>query len=325
MAVDGVVVGVDLGGTSIRAAVATGATSHEEAVVGATPAAQGSDAVVDAVAAAVRKAAAGRPLAGMSIGIPGPLSPAEGIVYSAPHLAGWVDFPAQAELERRLGCPVSIHNDASLAGYAEFVAGAGRNSDPMLFITVSTGIGGALICGGELAVGAAGTGGEVGHMVIQKGGPTCAEGHPGCLEGIASGTAIARQARAALEKGEPSSLLGVDPVTLSAADVGSAAAAGDPLALSLYAAAGDAVGEAIGGLINLLSPEVVVVGGGLIHAGDLLFGPLRSAIPRIAFPVPYARCRVVEAGLGTDAGLVGAVAWAMKMHSGDMAGTAGVS
>jgi glucokinase len=149
-------------------------------------------------------------------------------------------------------------------------------------------------------------------MVVDIDGPPCNLGHPGCLEGTASGTAIARRARALLAAGEKSSLALLAADHLDARAVAEAAAAGDALAIRLYAESGRAVGLAVGGLLNLLSPEVVVIGGGLINAGELLFAPLRAAVEEIAFAAPRARCRIVAAALGTDAGLVGAVAWAVR-------------
>jgi glucokinase len=314
-------VGVDLGGTLIRAAVATGTATHATPVRHPTPAAAPPEAVLDAVAAAVREAAAGTTPRGVSIGIPGPLDPVGGVVYAAPNLHGWRDLPAQALLEQRVGCPVAIQNDANLAGFAEWIAGAAQGSRTMIFMTVSTGVGGGLVLDGELFSGSAGTAGEIGHMIYDPDGPPCGQGHTGCLEGTASGTAIARRAHELLAAGEASSLTQLAADHLDAHAVADAAAGGDALATRLYAEAGRALGLAIGGLLNLLSPEVVVVGGGLINAGDLLFDPLRAALPEIAFAAPLARCRIVPAALGTDAGLVGAVAWAVRRF-GARSGTA---
>lgn len=308
-------VGVDLGGTNIRAAEATGAASHGEPVSRLTPAGSGPEAVLDAVAASARAALAGSEPGGVAVGVPGPLDPGTGVVYAAPHLAGWSDVPARDMLQARLGCPVAVHNDANLAGYAEWVAGAGRGARHLVFITVSTGIGGCLVLDGELFSGIAGTAGELGHAPATLDGSACGQGHPGCLEGIASGTAIARRARAELEAGK-ASVLAEAATFPDSREVAAAARLGDPLAVRLYAEAGRALGRAVGGVINLLSPEVVVIGGGLINAGELLLQPLRSALSEIAFASAAARCRVVPAGLGTDAGLVGAVAWAVRSFGG---------
>jgi glucokinase len=174
-------------------------------------------------------------------------------------------------------------------------------------------VGGGLVLDGELYTGWAGTAGELGHVPIDSEGRACHQGHPGCLEGVASGTAIAERARAALAAGEPSRLSVVE--VLDARAVQEAAEVGDRLATRLFDEAGRALGRAIGGYVNILSPEVVAIGGGLIGAGDLLFTPLHAAIPEIAFAVPLSRCRVVTAALGTDAGLVGATAWATRFFA----------
>jgi len=304
-------VGVDLGGTLIRAAVATGVGTHGEPARRPTPAGSGPDAVLDAVAAAVMEAIRGTTPKGVAIGVPGPLDPRTGLVYEAPNLPGWQNIHLATELTRRLGCPVAVQNDANLAGYAEWVVGAGRGTRDFVFITASTGVGGGLVLDGELYAGAAGTAGELGHTPVSPDGPPCGRGHVGCLEGIASGTAIAHRARAALEAGEQSSLrdAGSD---INAVAVEHAALAGDALSKRLFDDAGRALGRAIGGFINVLSPEVVAIGGGLSLSGDLLFMPLRAALGEIAFDTPLQRCRVVPAALGTDAGLVGATAWALR-------------
>ncbi|HZS14327.1 MAG TPA: ROK family protein [Candidatus Dormibacteraeota bacterium] len=316
-------VGVDLGGTLVRAAAATGEATHGTPARHPTPENATPGAVLDTVAAAVREASGGVTPAGVAIGIPGPLDPVAGVVYAAPNLDGWKDLPVQRLLEERLGCPVAIQNDANLAGFAEWIAGAARGSRDMIFITVSTGVGGGLVLDGELYSGFAGTAGEAGHMIYDPDGPPCAQGHRGCLEGTASGTAIASRALQLLAAGEASSLSQLDPDRLDAHAVADAAEAGDALAIRLYTESGRALGLAVGGLLNLLSPEVVVIGGGLINAGELLLAPLRAAVGELAFAAPLARCRIVPAALGTDAGLVGAVAWAVRRFRAPAGAAAG--
>jgi glucokinase len=308
-------VGVDLGGTLIRAAVATGPGTHGEVARHPTLPERGPSAVLDSIAAAVGEATAGSRCDGVAIGIPGPLDPNAGIVYSAPHLPGWGGLHAADELQRRLGCPVVVQNDARLAAMAEWTLGAGVGTQNFIFITVSTGVGGGLVIDGELYTGAAGTAGELGHVPVGMTGPACGQGHVGCLEGMASGTAIAARARQALQSGEPSNL--PDAGALDARAVETAALAGDALARRLFDEAGRALGRAIGGFINVLSPEVIALGGGLLGAGDLLFTPMRAAIPEMAFAEPLARCRIMPAALGTDAGLVGATTWALRRLGGD--------
>jgi glucokinase len=305
-------VGVDLGGTNIRAAVATGPHTHAEPAHATTPGHDGPDAVIEAIARCVAAAAGEAKVDGLAIGIPGPLDPRRGVVYAAPHLAGWDNFDAAAALRARIGCDVAIHNDANLAGYAEWIAGAGRGTTDFIFITASTGVGGALILNGELYAGRSGTAGEIGHLALCPGYPACGEGHEGCLEGTASGTGIAGAARRAVEAGEATILARLAPDAIDARAVEDAADAGDEVALRVYAAAARNLGRAVGGLINLFSPEAIAIGGGLINAGELLFAPLRAAVSEMAFVVPAQHCRIVQAELGTDAGLVGAVAWAVK-------------
>jgi glucokinase len=310
-------IGVDLGGTSIRAAVATGAVTHGEPVHRDTPSREGPAAVLDAVAECARQAAAGVPIRGLAIGIPGPLDPSAGIVHNTPNMTGWNEIPAAAMLSERVGCPVVICHDAAAAGYAELKAGAGRGARHLLFITVSTGIGGALFIHGDLYDGATGSAGEVGHTPISDDGPPCGQGHPGCLEGTASGTAIAALARAELAAGTASSLSELDRASIDARAIAAAANAGDALSLRVFNVAGHALGRAIGGFINVLAPDSIVIGGGLIHAGDLLLGSaFHAAVSQIAFEIPASRCKIVTAALGTDAGLIGAVAWAVRSFTG---------
>lgn len=305
-------VGIDLGGTWIRAALATGPAQHGVIIHRPTPAQAGPEAVLRVCAEAALEASGGETPDGIAIGIPGPLDPRTGVVYAAPHLAGWEGVNARDRLRETTGCEVAIANDANLAGFAEWTAGAGRGTSHFVFLTVSTGIGAALILRGILQLGAAGTAGEVGHSFTGLSGPRCGQGHRGCLEGIASGTAIAQRAQAALAEGVESRLRGHSHP--SAADVQRAAEDGDELGVRLYSEAGAALGHVLGGLINVLSPEVIAIGGGLIAAGRLLFETMNSSIAEMAFEAPRARCRIVPAELGTDAGLVGAVAWAQQQH-----------
>jgi glucokinase len=267
-------------------------------------------AVLDAIAQAVRAAAGEEALGGVAIGIPGPLDPSTGRVYDAPNLPGWHGLEAGRLLTERLGCLVAVHNDAKMATYAEWRLGAGKGTQHMVFLTVSTGVGGGIVANGRLLTGIAGTAGELGHINVVPDGPPCTQGHLGCLEGFASGTAIARRACDALAAGVPSLLHRPDPSTIDARAVEQAARAGDPLARRLFDEAGRALGRAIGGYINVLSPEVVVIGGGLINTRELLLDPLKTAVAELAFEVPRQICRIEVAALGTDAGLVGAVAWA---------------
>ncbi len=304
-------VGVDLGGTNIRAAVATSASTFANHVAERTPAQDGADAVCDAMASAILKAADGAPLGGVAIGVPGPLSPEKGVVFAAPHLKGWTEVPLVKMMEDRLQCPVAIQNDAHLAGYGEWTAGAGKGVRTMVFITISTGVGGALVLDGKLWSGVTGTAGEIGHTPLGPNDPPCAQGHPGCLEGSASGTAIARKGREAVANGMETRLRNVPTDEIDAEAVEMAARAGDAVSIQIYRDAARALGRMLGGIINLINPKLIVIGGGLIQAHELIFQPMLDAVSEMAFAVPGKDTEIVIAGLGTDAGLVGAVAWAM--------------
>lgn len=308
-------VGVDLGGTSIRAAVAIGPAAYAEPVVRrSTPAADGPQSVIMACAEAAREAAGGTP-EGIAIGIPGPLDPGSGVVFAAPHLPGFESLPARRMLAEAAGCRVEIHNDSNLAGYAEWLAGMGRGARRFIFVIVGTGIGGALVDDGALQVGVAGTAAEVGHVPCSADGPRCGQGHRGCLEGIASGTGIANRAAAQIAAGEGSVLAG--QAQLDASQIAAAARAGDSLAARVYREAGHALGRSLGGLVNILGPDAIAVGGGVGSHFDLLESPIRAGMAEIAFATPLRHCRVGPAELGSDAGLVGAVAWAVRSFAAE--------
>ncbi|MDR7537326.1 MAG: ROK family protein [Armatimonadota bacterium] len=302
--------GVDLGGTKILAAVVdetgrVGATARA-----ATPQA-GPPAVVEAIAATADRALAA---AGVSraavraagVGAPGPADPATGVVFAPPNLQGWRDVPLAALVRERLGMPVAVENDANAAALGEHWVGAGRGVDDLLYITVGTGVGGGLILRGQLYTGVSGTAGEIGHMVLVPGGPRCACGRLGCLEAVASGSAIVREARAALAAGRPSMLAGAS--ALDAREVARAAAEGDPLAREVFARAAGYLGLAAANLVNLLNPAMLIIGGGVARAGELLLGPVRRIVQAEAFERPAAAVQIVPAALGLHAGAVGAAA-----------------
>ena len=271
--------------------------------------------MISACAEAARDVAGGTP-DGIAIGIPGPLDPERGLVFAAPHLPGFENLPAREMLSEAAGCPVAIHNDSNLAGYGEWAAGMGRGARIFILVTMGTGIGGAVIIDGTLLVGSAGTAAEMGHVPWDLDGPLCGQGHPGCLEGIASGTGIARCAATALAAGEESSLGAITPLTTSA--IADAARAGDPLAVRVFADAARVLGRSFGALVNILGPDAIALGGGVGGTcADLLLAPIRAGMAEIGFVAPLQHCRVGQAELGQDAGLVGAVAWVVRSFGRD--------
>jgi glucokinase len=209
-----------------------------------------------------------------------------------------------------------VENDANAAALGEAWVGAGRGVRDLVYITVSTGIGGGLILGGRLYRGANGTAGEIGHTIIDPEGPRCHCGNRGCLEVLASGTAIAAEAREGVARGERTSLqrLAGRPESLTAAEVAEAARRGDAFAAGIYRRAGSRIGLVLSNLLTLVNPALIVIGGGVSKTGDLLFGPIREVLAARRYPAPALGARVVPAGLGDDAGIIGAAA--LVYHGG---------
>jgi glucokinase len=312
----GVVVGIDLGGTKILTVAATpeGRILARRRV--ATP--TGRDGVVgamrDTVAAVLGEAGADGPAA-LGVGAPGPMDPEAGVLLEPPNLPGCENLPL-AEIFRGYypGAEVHVENDANAAALGERRFGAGRGVADLCYITISTGIGGGIVAGGRLVRGAAGTAGEVGHMVVEPDGPQCHCGLHGCWEVLASGTAIARMAREAVASSDGSgaairAAAGDDPPDARAVDA--AAAAGDAAALRIVRAAVRYNGIGFCNLIQLLSPARIVVGGGVSRAWDRYIAPAAEWARQNAFDRPGRMCEIVPADLGDDVGALGAVAVAL--------------
>ena len=244
------------------------------------------------------------------VGTTGAVDRRTGVVHAPPTLPNW-EIPLRNRLERRTGKPVIVGNDANVAAVAEWRYGAGRGTRDLIYITVSTGIGGAILVDGRLLLGRDGAAGEVGHMTVEADGPLCVCGNPGHLEALASGTAIARMAREQLEAGTDTALrLAGSPVT--AADVVDAAQAGDRVAREIVGRAAGALGIGIASLINLFNPEIVVIGGGVAQAGQLLLEPMQAVAIQRTLPTAGRNVRFALAHFGDDAGLIGALALASE-------------
>lgn len=240
----------------------------------------------------------------------GPLDLARGVVTTPPNFPGWRDVPLRAMLEEALGLPVLLENDANAQAYGEYRFGAGRGAHHLLFVTVSTGIGGGIVMDGRLYHGASGAAGEVGHLPLDPDGPPCGAGHPGDLEALASGTAIARAAREALETGRCPILTRIvaEGRDADAEAVAEAAQLGDADAGVIIERAGRYLGMGLAGLVNVLNPECVVLGGGLTNIGEPYLAPAKEELARRAFPQALADVRVTVGSLGEQAGALGAVA-----------------
>lgn len=300
---------VDLGGTHIRTAVAAADGQLTGRLDEPTPL-DGPDVVTDRIAemAARSAAAAGGRVSDLTRAIvasPGPLDRERGIIFSPPNMPGWETVALKDELERRLGIPVTVENDANAAALGEVRFGAARGARHAVYITISTGIGGGVVTDGRLVTGAGGTAGEIGHMTIDRHGPQCGCGNVGCLEASGSGTAIARRFREAVRSGRASAL---SPDIATAEDIARAAQAGDPLAREIFLDAADAIGTGVANVINLFNPDAVVLGGGVSKTGRLLFDTVEEVAARRALPAALRGVRIVPAALGDDVGLIGALA-----------------
>ncbi len=241
---------------------------------------------------------------------PGPLDPESGIVFSAPNIPGWENFPLRDELIKRFGVPALINNDAKLAALGEWHFGAGKGHHHVLYITLSTGIGGGVISQDHILQGVRGLATEVGHLTVLPDGPLCSCGQRGHLEAVASGPAIARYVQEQLASGAASSLQGKS--NLSARDVSAAAATGDTLAVEALARAGYFIGQALAGLLHLFNPSIVIFGGGVSFSGPLLFDPVKESLEKHIMDKAFLKdLQITNAKLGDDAGLLGALTLAL--------------
>jgi glucokinase len=315
---NGPVLALDLGASRIRVAAVTPDGRLLARDDARTPGASGPQAVVDACIERLRGVLerldpdTRQALAGVGIAAPGPVDPRAGVLIEPPNVGpGFRNIPLAGPVEDALRLTVVLDRDTHVAALGEQAFGAARGATDFLYITVSTGIGGAIVAGGELYGGADGVAGEIGHLAVDLAGPPCGCGAEGHLEGISSGSGIARQARLAIEAGRAPGLAAlagrVAPMPLDARHVAEAEDAGDPDAARIMTYARQAFAAALVGLVNVFNPELVVIGGTLAREqGERWFGPARDAVARTAFRVPRNRVRIVEAQLGDDVGLIGA-------------------
>src|ERR1700737_1520712 len=306
-------IGIDLGGTQLRVAVADDRGRLKTVVRHPTEAARGRQHVIARIVGAVAEAldadgTSARQVRALGIGLPGPVDPAAGIVISPANLPGFRNVPLNRILTRATGIPSFLHHDAHLAALGEHQRGAARGASELIYVTVSTGIGAGLILRGELYAGAHGIAGEIGHIVVQRDGPLCTCGNRGCVEALASGTGIARFARELGARPPASTLHQLQAP--SAEDVVKAARAGDQLALSILDTAGTYLGIAMGTLINLFNPQLIVLGGSVLKAGAPLLTPMRRSMLASSWKAARRGLRIVRPALGDDAGLIGAVEFA---------------
>lgn len=253
-------------------------------------------------------------LLAIGVGVPGPIVAEAGMVLAPPIMPGWDRFPILETLEKLWKRPVSLNNDAELGALGEWACGAGRGQKNLAYIKVGTGIGSGILLNGEIYRGSTGSAGEVGHLTIDENGPLCTCGNRGCLEAIAGGKAIASQAQDAVRNGQRTQLNTITPLeNISAKDVAAAARRGDLISQQILSQAGDHLGVAIAGLVNLFNPGMVIVGGGVAQIGDLFLEPVRKAVEKRSLPAAAQAVRITTALLGRRSSCMGAVIQAVSI------------
>jgi glucokinase len=316
---------VDLGGTKIYSAVldAQGKVLGDD--LRPTEAALGVASVIDRVILSLSEAAARAQvglsaLGGVGIAAPGPVVFSTGHIINPPNLPGWGDVALGPMLRERLGLRVVVENDAKAAAYGEYLEGAGRGARAMVFVTVSTGIGGAVVLDGKLYRGVDGAAGEVGHTIVVTGGPLCGCGRHGCLEAVASGTALAREGQAAILDGRAPILRRLAAVAdgeVTAGLIAAAAAEGDAAAREIITRAAELLGTGLGNLVNIFNPDLIVLGGGVTRIGTPLLAPAEAAMREVALALPRRSVQLRLAALEYPAiqGLAGSIAAAASPAS----------
>jgi len=308
--------GIDLGGTGTGIGIVDNEGSLLDIVYLPTELEKGLEHLISSICKSagdlIKTNRAQVSLVGM--GVPGPLDTKTGIVIEMPNF-GWKNVPFGELVEKRLGIKTYVDNDANAAAFGEWWAGAGVGAKSLVCFTLGTGVGGGIVLGGEVYRGASDAAGEFGHMIVEPRGRKCSCGKHGCLEAYASATAITRRAREKAAAGDAPVLLelsGGDVGDVTSEFVSKAAAGGDGVALEILEEAAWYLAVGVSNVMNALNPEVVVIGGGVTGAGELLFGPLRRFVSEMTFDILDKTARIVPAKLGIKAGTVGAAGIAMK-------------
>lgn len=315
-------IGCDLGGTNLRAAIVdveNGAVLHQMSIP--TLAREGHETVMKRMAelflqiiqsTGIQKEEIG----GIGIGVPGVLDLEKGETLFLPNLPGtWPHVPLQATIQRYTGLPTRLLNDVRSITNGEWCFGAGRGVDTVAVFAVGTGIGGGLVISSQLHLGIGGTGGELGHTVIDYNGPRCGCGTYGCVEAYASGPAIAAAGMKAVAQGLTTRLgemCEYDLNRITPELIATAALAGDEIAKDIYEKAGFALGIAAANICASVGPRRVIIGGGVAQAGELLLDPIRRTLRERVHIMPVEQVEVVQSQLGNNAGVVGVACWAAR-------------
>lgn len=316
---DRTVIALDLGGTQIRAAIVNETGTVLSRARADTPVGQSADVGIAQMIRTAREALDGisgvKPLA-IGLSSPGPIDPRRGVLFSTPNIPGWINVPLAQSLSTAFGLPCFAGNDANLAAVAEWKFGAGRGCTDIVYLTVSTGIGGGVISSNRLIDGKRGLAVEAGHILVALDGPPCGCGSHGCLESFASGTGIARAMEERLATGEASSL-SAQRGCITARMVAEAAQAGDQLASDVFTNALRYLGIGCASFINLFDPQKIIIGGGVSKAGSMLFDVVREVAFKRCMPELGKGVEIVPAALRDDVCLLGAAGYAFeKMRVG---------
>ncbi len=307
------VVGIDLGGTKISCAL----SDLEGRVVAQTTiptlAHEGDNPVLGRIIKTIEMVleegnVATNEVAAIGIGSPGPLDAKKGIIVTTPNLP-FKNFQLVKPIEEKFSIPTYLDNDANVAAIAEFMFGAGKGTENMVYITVSTGVGGGAILNGKIYRGSTTNALEVGHTTVFPGGPRCGCGNLGCLEATSSGTAIGKRANEAVSSKVETSLR--DYETVTSYEVFKEAEKGDAVSKKILDEAFNYLGIGVANIIASFDPDKVIIGGGVSKGGDVLFNKVQEVVNERCFKSMAEYCKIVPAGLGTDAGVLGAVALAI--------------
>jgi len=313
-------IGVDIGGTKIAAAVVTPEGRILNEVRYPTQAAP-QDRLVATIARAIKEVKDGFEVGGACVAVPGFVLSAENKVILAPNLHEIENIRLDEEIGGRTSLRVTVENDANAAAWGEFRFGAGSEVDHLVFITLGTGVGGGIITHGVLLRGAQGAGGELGHVTLDPTGPRCGCGNHGCLEALASGTAIERRARV-VANDHPRSALGqlATERQVLGEDVTRLAEEGDEAAISVLQETGRWLGIGLAGFVNIFNPEVIAVGGGVSRAGEFILASAREEVQLRARSPSRDLVKIEEATLGPESGILGAAALARGEDGGYVMG-----
>ena len=315
------VVGIDIGGTNIKTGILKKSGEIVKSYSMKTQASKGSEDVLERIKAHVEEILKEndidkKDVLGVGMGIPGPVNTDSGVVNFCPNMKGWDNFPAAKKLEEKLGLDVKVGNDVNVITLGEVWLGAAKGYKNVVGITLGTGIGGGFVINGKLVSGISGAAGEVGHMKVEHSGKLCGCGQYGCWEAYASATGLEREAKSRLAVCHNTTIwdkIDKDISKLEAKHIFDAAKEGDKFALSLVDYEIKYVAMGLANILNLLNPELVVIGGGVSLAGDILFDNLKEKLKEETLKVALDAVKIVPGELGNNAGVVGAAALLMKL------------